>query len=319
MLSAARWSEEPHMAVFDLFSKRQKRLRGEMPDVYQYDTLPQQLRGQIVHIIRDAFGRDVEAVLTEQAYSFVYDLLCREYGVFQLTDHDRHGKAASLIDFFLTCPSVDESLDVVETCFRYVDVVVREDNYMVGHVSTISPDQAIEELNTRFQEHGIGYRFESGKIVRIDSQLIHANVVKPTLLLLQDRAFKGPNDEFLVAHEHYRHGRYKECINECLKAFESVLKVICSKRKWPYDPKTATAKQLIHACFTNNLIPSYLQSEFSSLRALLESGIPTTRSKTSAHGQGAAPIAVPQYLAGYALHLTATNILFLVEAEKATP
>ena len=31
----------------DIFSKRQKRLRGEMPDVYQYDTLPGGLRTQV--------------------------------------------------------------------------------------------------------------------------------------------------------------------------------------------------------------------------------------------------------------------------------
>jgi hypothetical protein len=44
------------MTVFDLFSKRQKRSRGEVPDVYQYETIPEVLRAQIVHIIRDAFG-----------------------------------------------------------------------------------------------------------------------------------------------------------------------------------------------------------------------------------------------------------------------
>lgn len=44
------------MKVFDLFSKRQKRIRGEMPDVYQYETIPSELRVQIIHIINDAFG-----------------------------------------------------------------------------------------------------------------------------------------------------------------------------------------------------------------------------------------------------------------------
>jgi len=48
------------MKAFDLFSKRQKRSRGEVPDVYQYKTIPEVLRVQIVHIIRDAFG-DLDA------------------------------------------------------------------------------------------------------------------------------------------------------------------------------------------------------------------------------------------------------------------
>ena len=60
------------MAIFDLFSKRQKRLRGEMPDVYVYDDLPNPLRVQIVHIWKDTLRR----------YEFIVDALCREYGVF---------------------------------------------------------------------------------------------------------------------------------------------------------------------------------------------------------------------------------------------
>ena len=32
------------MAIFDLFSKRQKALRGDVPDVYTYDDLPNSLR-----------------------------------------------------------------------------------------------------------------------------------------------------------------------------------------------------------------------------------------------------------------------------------
>ena len=32
------------MKCLKLFSERQKELRGEVPDVYQYDTIPRQLR-----------------------------------------------------------------------------------------------------------------------------------------------------------------------------------------------------------------------------------------------------------------------------------
>ena len=44
------------MDVVDIYPKRQKRLRGEVPDVYSYDALPKALRVQIVHIWRDALG-----------------------------------------------------------------------------------------------------------------------------------------------------------------------------------------------------------------------------------------------------------------------
>ena len=46
------------MAIFDLFSKRQKKLRGEAPDVYSYDEIPNALRVQIVHIWQDVLGNN---------------------------------------------------------------------------------------------------------------------------------------------------------------------------------------------------------------------------------------------------------------------
>ena len=45
------------MPIVDIFSKRQKRLRGEFPDVYQYETIPHELRIQVIYIWRDAFGK----------------------------------------------------------------------------------------------------------------------------------------------------------------------------------------------------------------------------------------------------------------------
>jgi len=170
----------------------------------------------------------------------------------------------------------------------------------------------------RFREQGVGYQYESGEIIRVDSQIIHSEAVKPVLRLLSAHRFQGANEEFLQAHEHYRHGRYKECLNDCLKAFESTMKTICDKQGWSYQP-TDTAKKLINVCFQNALIPTYLQNQVTSLRSSLESGVPTVRNKLGGHGQGSQPCIVPQYFAAYQLHMTASTILFLIEAEKALP
>ena len=126
----------------------------------------------------------------------------------------------------------------------------------------------------------------------------------------------GANDEFLSAHEHYRHQRYKECLNDCLKSFESLMKAIHKKHSWQFND-TDTAKKLINSCLANNLVPEYLQNQFSSIRILLESGIPTIRNKEGGHGQGAEITKVPEYLASYTLHLTATNLLFLAKCEES--
>ncbi len=180
------------------------------------------------------------------------------------------------------------------------------------------PDDAINELNHRFQEHEIGYQFEGGQIIRVDSKFIHAEVVLPALALLSDSDFAGPEQEFRNAHEHYRRQEYKNAIVDALNSFESTIKSIYDVREWEYS-KTATAQKLIEVIFTKGLIPTYLQTHFSSLRSVLEAGVPTVRNKTSGHGQGAIPIDVPEHLAAYVLHLTASNIVMLVEAHKSHP
>ena len=77
-------------------------------------------------------------------------------------------------------------------------------------------------------------------------------------------------------------------MNECLKALESTLKIICAKRKWPHRD-TDTAKTLIDVVFAHGLVPDWLQSEFTALRSTLESGVPTGRNRLSGHGQGITP------------------------------
>ena len=125
----------------------------------------------------------------------------------------------------------------------------------------------------------------------------------------------GDNEEFLKAHKLYREKNYKDCVNNCLNAFESCLKVICKKRGWNYTEKD-TANRLIAIVFDKGLIPQLMQSHFSALRSTLESGVPTVRNKRTGHGQGTNQIAVPEYIASYILHLTASNILLLTKADE---
>lgn len=307
------------MGIFELFSVRQKRLRGEIPDVYSYDKLPQTLKIQIAHMLKEIFitqahGQSYIGEYEEELLEFIRDALRKEWGVFQLVDGYSKSNIDEVINGFLQVNSVDKALDVIEICFRMLDIVMRKE-YRAN--KRVAPDEGIEELNKRFQMHGVGYAYESGEIIRIDSQFVHAEVVKPVLGLLREKAFSGANDEFMTAHEHYRHGRHKECLNECLKAFESAMKTICKKRKWEHDEIKDNASKLIDVCFSNGLIPSAIQSEFTALKSLLASGIPTVRNRMGGHGQGEIPVQVPAHIASYALHLTAANLLLLFEADKA--
>ena len=44
------------MKVFDIFSKREKRRRGEVHDVYKHEDIPEELRNQVILIWEDVFG-----------------------------------------------------------------------------------------------------------------------------------------------------------------------------------------------------------------------------------------------------------------------
>jgi hypothetical protein len=171
------------MAIFDLFSKRQKRLLGEYPDVYVYDELPNPFRVQVVHIIKGAIGSNHSS---NEHYQVIHDILCQEYGVFRLSDNRFNSIDESIFEFFLKEKSVEKSIDVIELTFRYINGFIRENYHYYERINeiTIPPNDAIADLNVRFKEHGVGYQFESSEIIRVDSEFIHSEVVKPMLLIL---------------------------------------------------------------------------------------------------------------------------------------
>jgi hypothetical protein len=96
------------------------------------------------------------------------------------------------------------------------------------------------------------------------------------------------------------------------------MKGICDKRGWKYNAN-ATSKELIQICFEKELIPSFWQQQYISLRSLLECSVPTGRNKLSGHGSGSTVTIVPDHIAAYMLHMTASAIVFLVEAENKLP
>ena len=303
------------MKIFDIFSKREKRRRGEVPEVYQYETIPEGLRNQVIYIWRDVFGEPtyhITGVSYPKAYQFIHDALCREHGMPTLRKKNSYLNA--ICDFFRETEDTKKAIDVIDISFQFIDEYVR------GHPAEfydaeISSDEAIAELNYRFREHGVGYQYESGQIIRVDSEFTHSEVVKPALIMLSDSMYEGANAEFLSAHEHYRKGRYKECMNECLKAFESCIKAICGQRGWDYNDGD-TINRLIAIVFDKELIPDFMQSHFSGLRSTLEVGVPTLRNRLSGHGDGTEEVPVQEYIAAYTLHLTASNILFLAKANE---
>ncbi len=274
--------------------------RGEFSDFYQYEEIPERLENQLVYILGDIFrGREslawniLKRLVRELGFSastIGVDFSYNRFNSFILYQN-------ILFDFVFSHNDIEVSLSVFELSLLYAD------------------QELVDEFNKRCLENGFGYQFESGQIVRIDSQYIHQQAVIPALSILSGKAYSGPQEEFLSAHEHFRNGRHQEALVDALKSFESTMKVICDKRGWEYC-KNDTAKKLIAICFENGLIPGFWQSYMNGLRSTLEGGVPTVRNKMGGHGQGAELVDVPDHIAAYALHLTASTIVFLVKSEQ---
>ncbi|MCS3833442.1 hypothetical protein HNP10_002203 [Aeromonas veronii] len=306
------------MAINEIFSKRQKRLRGEFSDVYQYDEIPKTLRFQIVGIYKGLFA--LQEQIMDNLYVFVKDALENEYGRFLDYNHieiSQFGKKSKgtqiLFSFAGDYSNTEEFLDVLEFTIKRFFVIKSR------FLPNFNMSNLLDEVNIRFRESSVGYQLDPDTlmIIRVDSQLIHSEVVKPALTLLNsDPAYAGALDEFMLAHEHYRHRNFKDAIVNCGKSFESILKAIHEKRGWTYAKGKATASPLILSCVDKGLFPSYQQEQLIQLSSVLKSGVPTIRNNAGGHGDGLEVIDVPEHLVSYMIHLTASNLLFLANAEK---
>lgn len=142
------------------------------------------------------------------------------------------------------------------------------------------------------------------QVIRKDSEVVYRYAVEPTLQLLHEPDFSAANKEFLEALEDFRKGDYGDCLTKCGSSFESVLKVICTRHKWPYR-STDTAAPLLKAVISNSGIEQFFEQPLIL--------VATIRNKLStAHGAGAASRNVTKAKAEYAISATATAILLVV-------
>lgn len=310
------------MRVFDLFSKRQAdAAKSGAADVYQYDDIPRNLRVQVAQIAVEAVGkvgshgdRMIRSDEDNDLWVQIEGIFLREKG---LEGIYRESLAGSRVLGFMRECSTADWLDFLELIALGITVMAGDDYGAERHrwkVST-SAQAAIDEINYRLRQAGVGYQLEDTHLIRVDSQYVHAEVVKPALALLSGDNFEGPRQEFLAAHQHYRAGEHRQAVSMAANALESTFKAIFDEKDWAYE-KGARISDLVKVARANALWPDYLDTSFDQLVGILKSGLPKIRDNDASHGQGATPKNVPSYIAAYALHLAASNIVFITEAAK---
>ncbi|MEO9463347.1 MAG: hypothetical protein ABJ242_11510 [Marinomonas sp.] len=297
------------MQLPDTFSRRKRLQRGSV-DPLVYDEVPIKARNQVLQIL-DQADRISGLHQNEKIYETLTDGMRKELGVMKLAG--AYSRSDEFSDWFVNHPITDEVLDAVELVCRVILALVK----MVSTQAKAANLKAlVQEINDRFLEQSIGYQFENGRMIQVDSQFGHKEIVVPALQLLSDSAYEAAEHEFLDAFDAFKEGNYETTLHESFKSLESTIKVIGSQKDWGLD-ENATLKTLLKVVFEKELIPGFMESEFTGLRTVLQSGVGTVRNKASGHGAGQSKRTVPKHVAAFQLHQTAAAIILLVEASKA--
>ena len=243
----------------ELFSNRDKPL----PDVYTYEEMPNKLKGQLTHIVEELCDLVAHSTVQE-----LHNLLLREWGRRAMVYNPRSPQD-DIVEFMLGKNATSEHiLDLVELMLRFW-LILFKNGYREELERT---NDNIDEINDKFRLAGFGYEFVDDRFIRIDSQLAHKQIVKPALLLLADIAYSVADSEYRSSHEHFRHGRYAECLVDCCKAFESVMKVIC-QIKYGVDKSKETVGSLVAFLKAQNFFPEFLGEHINQFTGMLTSTV----------------------------------------------
>ena len=209
------------------------------PSQLSYD-VPETMRSRILAILDHHIGneRSMQAFLAEME-----DLLCRQYGQLRASSYRAARRSdIPVVEHFYCCPD-EQALDFIEACFQL--------SVQCGG------QKAVDEINAVFRQEGVGYELtkflgpatpkgsvilgkqiapdQLPRVVRVDEQTAHTEIVAPALSLLTTPVLAIANAEMLKAFSDHRAGRHEDAITACGSAFESVLKTICDQKGWAYD------------------------------------------------------------------------------------
>lgn len=306
--------------IFDVFSRRSGATNG------MREKIPATTRNRVFMWCRDIFSNRRSygggGDYTHQFWEEIHHFLQLRHGRGHLSDQ-RSGslsRAKDTIAFLSSCNDL-EFLDFLEyifrvECFFHVSLpetqIVAELNELlrVDNLPYHVTDFVKEEVREIMQGPPFGGRegtviktLSFPKVIARESEVAHTHVIEPVLKLLQAPAFKSANAEYLEALEDYRKGDLGDCLTKCGSAFESVMKVICEGKSWPYK-QTDTAGSLVKTILDHTSLDNYLEPVLMI--------VATLRNRLSkAHGAGIQIRSVPRHLAAYALNSTAAAILLL--------
>ncbi len=292
-----------------LFSRR----HSPEADTYRYQ-IPEPVRNRLFHTIRGCLesrgqNHGIGDVLDE-----MHDKILQRLGGFHQSSYEAARISDNpVVEHFFRCKD-EELIDFLQMCFETqwhlggqptveaINKVLEEEN--IGYELTPYTETQTEgaTLFGHFNPKGKTIRPHLPKVVRKDEKTLHAKAVKPCLEVLSDQRFSTPSAELLGAFDEYRQGKFGDAVTDAGSAFESVLKIICTEKGWPYDKERDTCSKLLEVCRQHGLFHPFY-------KPILE-GVATIRNKVGdAHGKG--PVAeypATKELADHMLYTVCNNI-----------
>lgn len=297
--------------IFKVFSKRSQEAKAPSKQ------LTYEFRQRAVRLLSSGFpiyqssslglGASISDLWWELREGLLY-----LHGLGTLSGNPNTDPGKDVLAFLSECKD-DYFLDAIELAFQ--------SHFIRGaiHVRTGKPfhvDEMIDSINQFFDVDELPYYltgFIYGKfgitafpqVIRRDSGALHQTAIAPTLSLLSQPVFAAANEEVLEALKDFRAADYGDCVVKCGSSLESVMKIICDKKGWPYDQKD-TAGVLLKHILPHTSLDSYFEQPIML--------IATIRNRLStAHGAGTQQKSVSKHVASYVINATASAILLLVD------
>jgi len=305
------------MILENLFSRRTRKEKNPYSDVYQYDVMPEKLKITLYKIILRgtelATKRDHNRSQSENnIYERIHTIICEEHSLHYLIKKPYYNDdyKNNVISFFNQNEDILITLDILQ--LSIMSILLSTQRLYGEEMDTLL--NIGKEINQRMLEHGFGYQFEDGIIIKIDTKHTHKEIVKPALKLLNDKRFHNANEEYRDAFEALKREDYENVFVECNKAFESTMKIICEINKFTYKQSDISSK-LISILSNNKFIEGYNEDMLNGLIKVLTT-VSTLRNKEGGHGKGSKQQIEDLSYVNFALHSTASNILFLMERQQ---
>lgn len=219
-------------------------------------------------------------------------------------------------EFFMLLTYVDRHdyllcLDLIELLSRWINVYCEKD----------FSKQVDDMINDVFRSNGIGYEVIDNQIIHKANDVVHSEVVRPSLYFLSDKTYQGANEEMLRAFSEFKNSNYLSAIQNASNAFESTMKIIIEKNGWEVVSRNgqaprlnnASANVLIHTISENSEIEKFHRAALKGLKESLQA-LSTLRNEHTGHGRGSEIRETYIQHCEFALHTAATNILYLIKA-----